>query len=148
MMFDVNVLRWFGMAVKLGIVCSEFNYNITHAMEERAMEHAKFMGVEVTKVIRVPGAFDMPLAVKKLLERKDVDGVVTLGAVLQGETGHDDIVAQNAARKMADLSLQYDKPVTLGVSGPGQSRLQAEARIDEYAKRAVEAAVKLVGLMK
>ena len=136
------------MAVKLGIVCSEFNYNITHAMEERALEHAKFMGVEVTKVIRVPGAFDMPLAVKKLLEMKNVDGVVTLGAVLQGETGHDDIVAQNAARKMTDLSLQYDKPVALGVSGPGQSRLQAEARIDEYAKRAVEAAVKLVERLK
>lgn len=136
------------MAVKLGIVCSEFNYNITHAMEERAIEHAKFMGVEVTKVIRVPGAFDMPLAVKKLLEMKNVDGVVTLGAVLQGETGHDDIVAQNAARKMTDLSLQYDKPVALGVSGPGQSRLQAEARIDEYAKRAVEATVKLVERLK
>jgi len=136
------------MAVKLGIVCSEFNYNITHAMEERALEHAKFMGVEVTKVIRVPGAFDMPLAVKKLLEMKNVDGVVTLGAVLQGETGHDDIVAQNAARKMTDLSLQYDKPVALGISGPGQSRLQAEARIDEYAKRAVEAAVKLVERLK
>jgi len=136
------------MAVKLGVVCSEFNYNITHAMEERAAEHAKFLGVEVTKTIHVPGAFDMPLAVKKLLERKDVDAVVTLGAVLQGETGHDDIVAQNAARKIADLSLQYDKPVALGVSGPGQTRLQAEARIDEYAKRAVEAAVKLAERLK
>ncbi|MCX6767298.1 MAG: 6,7-dimethyl-8-ribityllumazine synthase [Candidatus Micrarchaeota archaeon] len=136
------------MAVKLGIVTSEFNYNITKMMEERAQEHAKFLGAEVTKTVHVPGVFDMPLAVKKLLERKDVDAVVTLGAVLKGETGHDDIVAQHASRKIADLALQYDKPVALGISGPGQTRLQAEARIDEYAKRAVEAAVKLVELLK
>ncbi len=131
------------MAVRLGIVSSEFNYNITRMMEERALEHAKFLGAQVVKRVLVPGAFDMPLAVKKLLERKDVDAVVTLGAVLKGETGHDEIVAQHAARKIADLALQYDKPVALGISGPGQTRLQAEARIDEYAKRAVEAAVKL-----
>lgn len=136
------------MAVKLGIVTSEFNYNITKMMEERAQEHVKFLGAEVTKTVHVPGVFDMPLAVKKLLERKDVDAVVTLGAVLKGETGHDDIVAQHASRKIADLALQYDKPVALGISGPGQTRLQAEARIDEYAKRAVEAAVKLVELLK
>jgi 6,7-dimethyl-8-ribityllumazine synthase len=84
----------------------------------------------------------MGLAIKKLLQRKDVDGVIALGAVIEGETEHDDIVIQNAARKIADLSVEHDKPVGLGISGPGMTRLQAEDRI-ERAKAAVEAVVKL-----
>jgi len=127
--------------IRLGIVAAEFNYDITSSMVELAREHAKFLGAEVTQVVTVPGVFDMPLIVKKLLEKKTVDAVVTLGAVIEGQTEHDEIVIQHASRKMTDLSLEYDKPVALGVSGPGMSRLEAHKRV-EYAKRAVEAAVK------
>ena len=130
--------------VRLGIVVSEFHYDITRMMLEKALDHAKFLGAEVTKVVKVPGVFDMPLFVKKLLERNDVDAVVCIGAVITGETKHDEIVAQHAARKMVDLAIQYNKPVALGVSGPGQTREQAVRRIEEYARRAVEAAVKMV----
>jgi len=94
--------------IRIGAVVSEFNYDITMMMLERAKEHAEFLGAKITKVIEVPGVFDMGLAIKKLLERKDIDGVVTLGAVIEGETEHDEIVIQHAARKIADLSLEYD----------------------------------------
>ncbi len=129
--------------INLGLVVSEFNYDITMMMLERAKEHAEFLGANVKYILKAPGTFDIPLLVKKLLEKDDVDAVVTLGAVIEGETEHDEIVMQNAARKIEDLSVEYGKPVTLGISGPGESRLQAEARI-EKAKDAVEAAVKLV----
>jgi len=128
--------------IQIGAVVAEFNYDITMMMLERAKEHAQFLGAEITKIVKVPGVFDMGLAIKKLLEKKDVDGVVTLGAVIEGETEHDDIVIQHAARKIADLSIEYGKPVGLGISGPGMSRLQAQERI-ERAKAAVEAVVKL-----
>ena len=129
-------------SIKIGAVVSEFNYDITMMMLERAKEHAQFLGAEINQIVKVPGVFDMGLAVKKLLERKDVNGVVTIGAVIEGETEHDDIVIQHATRKIADLALEYNKPVGLGISGPGMTRLQAEARI-ERAKAAVEAVVKL-----
>ncbi|UCD14070.1 MAG: 6,7-dimethyl-8-ribityllumazine synthase [Thermoplasmatales archaeon] len=128
--------------IKIGAVVSEFNYDITMMMLERAKEHARFLGAEINQVVKVPGVFDMGLAVKKLLERKDVDGVVTLGAVIEGETEHDDVVIQHAARKIADLALEYNKPVGFGISGPGMTRLQAQKRI-ERAKAAVETVVKL-----
>jgi len=128
--------------MKIGIVVSEFNYDITMMMLERAHEHAEFLGADVKKVVKVPGVFDMPLAVKSLLKDKSIDGVVTLGAVIKGETDHDEIVIQHASRKIADLALEYGKPVSLGITGPGQTRLQAESRIDR-AKSAVESAVKL-----
>jgi len=131
----------------IGIVASEFNYDITYAMVELAKEHASFLGVDVSNIVKVPGSFDMPLAVKKLLGKKDVDGVVTLGAVIEGETGHDAVVIQHASRKIADLSLEYNKPVALGISGPDMSRLEAHNRV-KYAKRAVESVVKMIKKMK
>jgi len=129
------------MAVmKIGIVVSEFNYDITMMMLERAKAHAEFLDVEVREVVNVPGTFDMPLAIKKLLQRDDIDGVVTLGAVIEGETEHDEVIISQASRKITDLALDYDKPVSLGITGPGMSRLQAEERI-ERAKAAVESVV-------
>lgn len=130
--------------MKLGLVVCEFNADLTKMMEERAKVHAEFLGAKINKIIYVPGAFDSPLAVKNILEKQENDAVVVLGAILEGDTKHDEVVAQHAARKLMDLSLEYKKPVTLGISGPGMTRLQAQERIDEYAKRAVESAVKLL----
>ncbi|GAB6055455.1 6,7-dimethyl-8-ribityllumazine synthase [Methanobacterium movens] len=132
---------------KLGAVVAEFNYDITHMMLELAEEHAKFLDSEITKVITVPGVFDMPLAIKKFLKEEDIDAVITLGAVIEGSTDHDQIVVQHASRKIADLALEYDKPVALGISGPGMTRLEAHQRV-EYGKRAVEAAVKMCERLK
>ncbi len=128
--------------IRIGAVVSEFNYDITMVMMERAKEHAEFLGAEIVKTIKVPGVFDMGLPVKKLLEQKNIDGVVAIGAVIEGETEHDDVVIQHASRKIADLSVEYGKPVGLGITGPGMTRLQAEKRI-ERAKDAVESVVKL-----
>jgi 6,7-dimethyl-8-ribityllumazine synthase len=111
-------------------------------MLEFAKRHAAFLEAQVTTEVVVPGAFEIPLAAKKLLERGNVDAVVTLGAVIEGETQHDEIVMQQASRKLIDLSLEYGKPVALGISGPGMTRLQALERVNEFARRAVEAAVK------
>ncbi len=128
--------------MKVGIVVSEFNYDITMMMLERAKAHAEFLGLDISKVMKVPGVFDMPLAIKTLLERKDIDGVVTLGAVIEGDTDHDDVVIAHASRKAADLSVQYGKPVSLGITGPGMSRMQASQRI-ERARSAVESVAKM-----
>ncbi len=128
--------------IRIGAVVSEYNYDITMMMLERAKEHAQFLGAEIIHIIKVPGVFDMPLPVKVLMERKNVDGVIVIGAVIEGETEHDDIVIQHATRKIADLSVEYKKPIGLGITGPGMSRLQAQDRIDN-AKSAVEAVVKL-----
>ncbi len=133
--------------MKIGIVVSEFNYDITMSMLERAKAHADFLGAKVGEIIHVPGVYDMPLAVKKLLAKKDIDWVAALGAVIEGETDHDDVVINQASRKLTDLSLEFDKPVGLGITGPGMSRLQAEARI-ERAKSAVESIVKMHKALK
>jgi len=129
---------------RLGIVVSEFNYDVTYLMLQKALSHAKFLGAEVAYVLKVPGVFETPMGALALLKRDDVDAVVALGAVIQGATKHDELVANQAARKLLDLGLEYGKPVTLGIIGPGASRSQALERVEDYARRAVEAAVKMV----
>lgn len=131
-------------SVSLAIVVSEFNYDITKMMLEKALDHARFLDAEVRYIAHAPGVFDMPLFVKKLLEKNDVDAVVCIGAVVTGETKHDEVIAHQTARKIMDLAVEYGKPVTLGISGPGMTREQATRRIEEYSRRAVEAAVKMV----
>ena len=129
---------------KIGFVVSDFNADLTNVMEKLAEEHAKFLGAKVVKKLRVPGAFDMPLAVKRLVDKKDIEGVVCLGAVIEGDTDHDQIVANNAARKLADLGVESGKPVSLGIAGPGMTRADGVKRIDGYAKRSVEACLKMI----
>lgn len=132
---------------KIGAVVAEFNYDITQDMLKLAQEHAKFLGSEITEIIAVPGVFDMPLAIRKLLQKDDIDAVVTLGAVIEGSTDHDQIVAQHASRKIADLALEFGKPVALGITGPGMTRLDAHKRSSK-GKDAVEAAIKMCKIMK
>ena len=134
--------------IALAIVVSEFNGEITSRMLEKAQEHAARLGARVRYVFHVPGAFDMPLAVERLLKKRGVDAVVTLGAVIKGDTRHDDIVAENVSRLISDLSLKHGKPVALGITGPGMTEEQAVARQEEVPVRAVDAAVGMVARLR
>ncbi len=129
--------------IRVAIVASEYNFDVTLLMLERAKEEIDFLGATPGPIVKTPGVYDMPLAVKALFGRKDVDAVVALGAVIEGETQHDEVVMNQAARKLIDLSVEFAKPLGLGISGPGETRLQAQDRI-ENAANAVRAAVKMV----
>ena len=85
----------------------------------------------------------MPIVADALLLKKDVGAVVTLGAIIKGQTKHDEVISHAAAKSLTDLSIKYQKPVTLGISGPGMQERHAYARIRPVAERAVEAAVKI-----
>ncbi len=132
---------------RIGLVVSDFNYDITSLMHKKAEEQAELLGFEHESV-RVPGVFDMPLAVKLLLKKKSIDGVALIGAVIKGETKHDDLVINQSVRKIVDLSNEYEKPVTIGIIGPGAEHDQAVARIEEYSTRAVESLAKLLKAFK
>jgi 6,7-dimethyl-8-ribityllumazine synthase len=129
--------------IRIAIVVSEFNSDITLEMLDNARRQAERLHAYIRYVCYVPGSFDMPLIVEELLKKKDVDAAVTLGAIIKGETRHDEIIADNAARLIADLSIKHGKPVSLGISGPDMTLEQAKDRIEVVAKRAVNAAVNM-----
>ena len=129
--------------MNIAIVTAEFNSEITSKMLDLAIEKANALKMNVKYTTQVPGVFDMPLMIDTLLQRKDVDAVITLGAVIKGQTKHDELISHVTAKIIADLSIKHQKPVTLGITGPGMSDRQAHQRIRPVAERAVEAAKKL-----
>jgi len=134
--------------LNIAIVVSEFNNEITSKMLEVALEKAKNLKLNIKYTCKVPGVFDMPIVIDSLLKKKDIDAVVTLGAVIKGQTKHDELITNTAVRVITDLSIKYQKPVTLGITGPGMSERQAQARIRPVAERAVEAAEKIVDQLR
>ncbi len=122
---------------------SEFNKEVTSRMLSVAQEKANLMKLKITYTCKVPGAFDMPIIVDALLKKKDVDGIVTLGAIIKGQTKHDEVISHSTAKSLIDLSIKYQKPVSFGISGPGMQERHAYARIRPVAERAVEAVVKI-----
>ena len=104
--------------MNIAIVVAEFNEKVTSRMHQIAIEKAKDLKLNIKYTCTVPGIFDMPLIIDKLLEKKDVDAVVTIGAVIKGQTKHDEIIAHSTARYIVKLSLKHKKPVSLGNQVP------------------------------
>jgi len=131
--------------VRLGFVVAQFNKEspVTHEMAERAREAARERDATVVETIEVPGSYDTPLAADRLARRDDIDAVVALGAIITGDTDHDQVIADAAAQGLTDVSLRRDTPVALGIIGPGMSHDEARARID-YGATAVESAIDTV----
>ena len=128
--------------VALGLVVAEFNRSVTERMEDAAVEAAADADAEVVETVRVPGAYDAPLAADRLARREDVDSVAVVGAIVTGNTDHDQVIAHATAQKLTDVSLDRDTPVAFGVSGPGMSGAEARERV-EKGTEAVDSAVHL-----
>jgi len=129
--------------LNIAVVVSEFNKEVTSRMLSVAQEKANLMKLKIIYTCKVPGAFDMPIIVDALLKKKNVDGIVTLGAIIKGQTKHDEVISHSTAKSLIDLSIKYQKPVSFGISGPGMQKRHAYARIRPVAERAVEAVVKI-----
>jgi len=128
--------------LNIAIVVSEFNDNVTSRMHKVALEKARELKLNVKYECKVPGVFDMLLVIDTLLQKKDIDAIVTLGAIIKGQTKHDEVIANVVAARISKLSIKHQKPISLGISGPGMSERQAFARIRPVSERAVEAVSK------
>ncbi len=128
--------------VTLGLVVASFNAPVTEEMAASARSAAEEAGVDIAAEIEVPGAYDTPLAADRLARRDDIDAVAVVGAIITGDTDHDDVIGTASAQQLTEVSLERDTPVTMGITGPGQSADEARARTD-YGARAVESAIDL-----
>ena len=106
-----------GEKFKFGIVASRFNSAIVDRLVEGAIDCLTRHGVsgENITLVKVPGAWEIPLAAKKLAKRKDIDAVIALGAVIRGATPHFEYVAAEVSKGLANVSLEVEKPITFGI---------------------------------
>jgi 6,7-dimethyl-8-ribityllumazine synthase len=130
--------------MRLGIVSSRFNEEIAAQLVSRAKAEAARLGVAQVVVESVPGALEIPLALQWMAQSGRFDALVAVGAVIRGDTHHFEIVANESARGVMDVALEYGVPVGNGILTTNDER-QAEARLDKGAE-AVRAAVEMARL--
>jgi 6,7-dimethyl-8-ribityllumazine synthase len=104
-------------SMTIGIVVAEWNEEITEALYEGAIELLLKHGVLKSNIIRnnVPGTFELSLGAQWLAMKKNVDAVICLGCVIQGETRHFDFICQAVALGITEVNLKYNKPIIFGV---------------------------------
>lgn len=129
--------------VRLGLVVAEFNRSVTEAMEEDARERAATLGAEIVVTHHVPGSYDTPLAADRLARREDIDAVAVIGAIVTGDTDHDQVIARATLDQLATVERDRDTPIAMGITGPGMSGAEARERV-EIGGRTIADAVHLV----
>ena len=129
--------------MRIGIVASRFNEEITRQLLERARAEARKLGVEAT-VLQVPGALEIPVALQWLAQSGRYDALVAVGAVVRGDTYHFQVVANESARGVSEVALESGVPVANAILTL-DDEAQAKARLDKGAE-GVRAAVEMAKL--
>jgi 6,7-dimethyl-8-ribityllumazine synthase len=126
--------------MRLGIVASRFNEAIAAELLKRAQTTARELGVE-SSVVSVPGALEIPLALQWMAQSGRFDALAAVGVVIRGETYHFEIVANESARGLMDVALEFGLPIANGILTT-EDEEQARARLDKGAE-AVRVAVEM-----
>lgn len=129
--------------MRLGIVASRFNEEIAIPLLEQARGAARKLGVEPT-IVNVPGALEIPLALQWMAQSGRFDALVAIGAVIRGDTHHFEVVANESARGVMDVALDFGLPVANGILTT-EDEAQARARLGKGAE-AVRVAVEMAQL--
>ncbi|MBI3805746.1 MAG: 6,7-dimethyl-8-ribityllumazine synthase [Nitrospirae bacterium] len=131
-----------GAGFRFGIIVSRFNQSITDPLLKGALQllEARGTGVEDIEIVRVPGAFELPGAAKKLGRLGRFDALICLGAVIKGETPHFHYISAEVSRGLGQLSLDLELPVIFGVLTT-DSMSQALARSGDEINKGTEAAM-------
>ncbi len=138
---------------KFGIVYSEWNYEITNALKEGAVKTLLENGAQEDNITikEVPGSFELTLGAQYMAEFTNVDAVICLGCVIQGETRHFDFICDAVAKGITDLNIKYNKPFIFGVLTPDNQQQAADRAGGKHGNKGDEAAVtaiKMLGLRK
>lgn len=142
-----------GENLKIAIVVARFNDFITKKLLDGSLKELQALKVSEDNitVVWVPGAFEIPLAAKKLAKQKNIDAVICLGCVIKGETYHFDTVLNSSTDGIMQVALETEKPIVYEVLGVETVSLaQARAEEDGYNKGevAAEVAVEMANAMK
>jgi 6,7-dimethyl-8-ribityllumazine synthase len=142
-----------GKGLKFAIVASRFNHFIVDRLVEGCLDALERHGCNMgaCALVRVPGAFELPIAVRKIAGDKKYDGVIALGAVIRGSTPHFDYIAAEVTKGLAQVSLDTVKPVAYGVlttDSIEQAIERAGTKAGNKGWEAALSAIEMAGLFK
>lgn len=135
-----------GAGLRLGLVVSQWNHEITGALRDGAMETLLKHGVSLRSIqeAHVPGSFELPLAAQWLIEQNALDGVMCIGSVIRGETPHFDFVCQAVSHGIMDLNLKTGKPVIFCVLTDNTIEQARDRSGGRHGNKGVECAIALL----
>ncbi len=139
--------------MRFGIVSAEWNANVTNALCQGAVDTLiKHGALENDVIVKyVPGTFELPMGGQFMAEYTDVDAVILIGCVIQGETRHFDFICQGVTQGTIDLNLKYNKPFIFGVlttDNEQQALDRAGGRLGNKGDEAAVTAIKMVDLQR
>lgn len=139
--------------MRIGVVVAEWNFEITAALAKGALETLKKHGANEENILvkYVPGTFELPLGGQYFAELENVDAVILLGCVVQGETRHFDYICDGVTQGTVDLNLKYNKPFIFGVlttENEQQAKDRAGGKYGNKGDEAAVTAIKMVHLKK
>ena len=108
-------------------------------MLEWAKEESLQHGLEIAEIVWVPGAMEVPLAIDRLLSLENIAGAACLGIIEKGQTQHGLAMGQAVIKTIIELQLVHEKPVGLGIIGPGAEPEHIEPRLEPHARAAIAA---------
>ena len=129
---------------RIAVVCGSFHKEEIEQMLEYAKDQASKESLTITEVVWVPGAMEVPLAVDRLLADEEINGVACLGIIEKGQTQHGLAMGQAVIKTIIELQLVHEKPVGLGIIGPGAEPEHIEPRLEPHARAAVSAITKML----
>lgn len=138
-----------GASMNIGIVVADWNPEITGNLLAGARKALLEIGVPAASIVEchVPGSFELPLGAQWIIENHQVDGVITLGSVIQGETRHFEFVCDAVAKGVQDLNLKYSKPVIFGVLTDDTKQQAIDRSGGKHGNKGIECAVACVQMI-
>ncbi|WP_455218003.1 6,7-dimethyl-8-ribityllumazine synthase [Kaarinaea lacus] len=150
-MSSINTIEG-GLTVRgarFGIVASRFNSFIVDSLVDGAIDALKRHGADEANIhlVRVPGAFEMPLVAARMAAKKEYDAIIALGAVIRGGTPHFEYVAGECTKGLASVSAQHDIPVAFGVLTVDTIEQAIERAGTKAGNKGVEAAMSAIEMV-
>ncbi len=135
--------------MRFGIVVSEWNHEITLALKEGAYSTLLKNGAEPDNILIsfVPGSYELTLGAQLQLETNQVDAVICLGCVIQGETRHFDFICDAVANGITNLNIKYNTPVIFGVLTPGNQQQAIDRAGGKHGNKGDEAAATAIKML-
>ena len=132
------------MTKNIAIVCGSYHKKEIEIMLELATDQAEKEGLTVSEVVWVPGAMEVPLALNRIIARDDpydlpIVGAACLGIIEKGQTQHGLAMGQAVLKSIIDFQISWNKPIGLGIIGPGAEPEHIEPRLEPHARAAISA---------
>ncbi|MES2795293.1 MAG: 6,7-dimethyl-8-ribityllumazine synthase [Bacteroidota bacterium] len=134
---------------RFAVVVAEWNSEVTEALYAGAFETLLANGVEPENIerVNVPGSYELSFGAQKMAQKADIDAVICIGCVIQGETKHNDYINHAVAQGLTNVALKYDKPVIFGVLTPNNQQQAIDRAGGIHGNKGDEAAITAIKML-